>query len=554
MSDHPLDRIVLLAEEELSEADAREVRRHMDECTPCRAYFDRCCGLMERLSPPASESTFSDLMFRRSACERLAEAATLHACGEEDPEVADHLTRCPRCAETDAEIRKLGASIRGLGRSRATFAGLQMRMRPAARWLPVFACAASVLIAVGVVRLLLPPSSPRPPSPLRKEAEPPVGPALVLAARWGEVLQKSEDSVQLDAAVRGLQGMGTPAAEDWLARGLGHGEPGDSLILNALVKMRSRRATPELVRRLRTPRRRPALEALATLKDPSALPAMADCLGDPACRTRVGELLARFESANLIETCKHHPNAVWFAIVDDADLHAYLMERASKDGGFRAALAQVGPGAVAFLVRASKISEFRESLDRCPRSLVESGVARALRQADLRGRALDLIVGMRLTKLVPELRRDGAEDVLPILAKLQDATAVDHLLRLLADPRRAKAAAESLALVDASLLAKRARGLLRDARLIRPLVSALGRLRGSELGPFFVDALALPEARGTAFEALAKLRYRPAVPALTPFLRSETIGPQAQKTLVEITGQDFGTDRSRWDRWWRKNS
>lgn len=557
MSDHPIDRIVLLAEGELSEAEAGEVRRHLDTCASCRDYLERCRDVTESL--PTSEATFSDLMLRRSECERLLEAATLHACGEEDPEVADHLTRCPRCAEVDANIRRIGASIRELARSRATFAGLEMRMRPAARWLPVFACAASVLIAVGVVRLLLSRPVAGTPAPERREAkpvpDPMVGPELVVAARLGDVLQKSSDSLELDTAVRRLREMGTPAAEDWLVRGLGHGEPGDSLILNALVEMQSRRATPELIRRLRIPtHRRTALESLATLKDPSALSAMADLLGDPTCRARVGGLLARFEPADLIETCKRHPNAVGFAIVDDADLHDYLMERASKEAGFRAALAQLGPSAVEFFIRASKISEFREALDRCPRALAENRIARCLERADLRARALDLIAEMRLTRLVPELRRDGAEDTLRVLAKLQDGAAVDTLLRLLADPQRSRAAAESLAFVEVSLLAKRARALLRDARLIRPMVSALSRLRGAELGPFFVDALALTETRGIAFEVLAKLRYRPAVPSLTPFLRSEKIGPQAQKTLVEITGQDFGTDRSRWDRWWRKNS
>ncbi len=566
MSDHPSDRLVLLAEGELSDAEAREVRRHLDECAACRSDFERCRGVVESLSPPASEATFSDLMLRRARareCGRLAEAVTLHSCGEEDFEVAAHVAQCARCAETEEEIRKLGASVRDLGASKVTFAELRSRMRPTVRWIPILACAASLLVAVGVVRLLLLPLNPRPvlrtPAPDRRTAEPTLepsaGPELVLAARWGELLQKSSDSFQLDTAIRRLQRMGTPAAEDWLVRGLGRGEFGDSAILRALVEMRSRRATPELIRRLQKPsHRRTALEALATLRDPSALPAMADCLSDPTCRPRIGELLGRFESADLIETCRRHSNAAGFAIVANADLHAYLMERASKDGGFRAALAQVGTGALEFLIRASRMSEFQEALSRCPRAALESRLARCLGQDDLRGRALELIAELRLTKLIPELRRGGAEDALPVLARLQDATAVDYLLRLLANSGRAKAAAESLRLVDASLLAKRARGLLRDARLIQPMVSALSKLRGSELGPFFVEVLGVPEARGRAFEALATLRYRPAVPALTPFLRSVTIAPQAQKTLVEITGQDFGTDRSRWDRWWRKNS
>jgi HEAT repeat protein len=69
-----------------------------------------------------------------------------------------------------------------------------------------------------------------------------------------------------------------------------------------------------------------------------------------------------------------------------------------------------------------------------------------------------------------------------------------------------------------------------------------------EYAPFFHRALAIPQARTSACSAIVTLDLRKAVPDLIALLRSPD--PQVVAALVSLTGQDFGTNRPAWMRWW----
>jgi len=167
---------------------------------------------------------------------------------------------------------------------------------------------------------------------------------------------------------------------------------------------------------------------------------------------------------------------------------------------------------------------------------------------------MGVIRDRKLTGLVPELRRGNPAETIPVLAKLDDSTAVDLLLSFLGNPRWAETARSALRSIDPVLLATRAQALLYESRRIKPLIAGLVGLNRKSLGPFFMRALRISEVRGTALEELGRLQYKEAVPAILPFLAAERIGDRARKALLAITGRDFGRDRGRWERWWKENS
>jgi hypothetical protein len=84
-------------------------------------------------------------------------------------------------------------------------------------------------------------------------------------------------------------------------------------------------------------------------------------------------------------------------------------------------------------------------------------------------------------------------------------------------------------------------------RLDRPRVRALAdKLRDDLKGP--------PERAVLAATALGELRDAAAVPALMAALQGPAaLAQTAQRALVEIAKQDFGTSRRRWTAWWDRH-
>jgi hypothetical protein len=84
-------------------------------------------------------------------------------------------------------------------------------------------------------------------------------------------------------------------------------------------------------------------------------------------------------------------------------------------------------------------------------------------------------------------------------------------------------------------------------RLDRPRVRALAEKLDDDLrGP--------PERTVLAASALGELRDAAAVPALMAALQGPpALAQTAQRALVEIAKQDFGTSRRRWTAWWERH-
>ncbi len=88
--------------------------------------------------------------------------------------------------------------------------------------------------------------------------------------------------------------------------------------------------------------------------------------------------------------------------------------------------------------------------------------------------------------------------------------------------------------------------------------SALGDLRAKDAGPSLVGLLDASDwsLRKAAVEALAKIRVKESIgPLVERFGKEEGLLLEViQKSLVAITGRDFGYDAESWRRWWGENS
>jgi HEAT repeat protein len=153
------------------------------------------------------------------------------------------------------------------------------------------------------------------------------------------------------------------------------------------------------------------------------------------------------------------------------------------------------------------------------------------------------------------VRRKVAE----ALGRLGDAQAIEPLSAALGDERE-----------DVRWEAAAALGRLGDARAVEPLsaalgdedwsvrqsaAAALGRLGGAAVEPL-IAALGdnYWSVRGKAAEALGRLEDARAVEPLINALGDENrfVRGKTAVALRTLTGQNFGRDAARWQRWWRE--
>ncbi len=570
MNPHPVEQIALWVEGVLDGEEAREVELHVTACPSCREVAENCRGIGERVANLGrSEATFLDLQARlvaRSECDSLEPSLLV---GEL---IGGHLETCQCCRERSHRVRELGEDLRTLCVSRATFAELRRRLRPKVKVrTQVAAAAAAALIVFG---LTLPPRrSARPPARpvsivrridtldegvLRDTGLRVRGEGLIATVRIGEILVDPVDSAEAYAAIRVLRHVGTPSAEDLLHRALGRVPGMDGALLRALVELRSRRTTPILVRRLeRQEARISALGYLAAVGDPAAIPAIATVLDDSEHGGRAGEILALYGSEAVLQEWRRSPKSAWFLRVSNPRVREVLILRARNDSEYRADSIRVAlrcdDAGAEFLMEACEWEELKRLPPRC----VLAAVRRGLESDRLQTAAIRAVGECELRSLSPSLMRGVLSEGFEVRASLMalarggGGDSIGFLLDLLAYPKLAFEAERALARVPAASIREVAIRKIGRSGSEDAMIESLSRWDAPELGPFFVKALRLSRSWRKACEALGRWRYRPAVPALIALVER---GSEARDALREITGEDFGSDRGRWNRWWKKHS
>jgi len=82
-------------------------------------------------------------------------------------------------------------------------------------------------------------------------------------------------------------------------------------------------------------------------------------------------------------------------------------------------------------------------------------------------------------------------------------------------------------------------GKLGDSRAVEPLILTL-----KNIGKY---------QRPAVIEALGKLGDPRAVEHIIPWLKKPTTRDEALEALIQLTGQDFGEDQKKWQKWWKEN-
>ena len=125
---------------------------------------------------------------------------------------------------------------------------------------------------------------------------------------------------------------------------------------------------------------------------------------------------------------------------------------------------------------------------------------------------------------------DVREAAAKALGKIKDPRAVEPLISALKDEDS-----------DVREAAAKALGEIKDPRAVEPLISALKDVNW--------------RVRDAAAEALGEIKDPRAVEPLISALKDVDVlvREAAAKALRKITGQDFGWDQAKWQKWWEKN-
>ncbi len=221
---------------------------HAASCGSCRALLEELRAAAGSLERPASRATFGDLAARLAAdrpegCERHAESLSALAAGEREPEAETHLATCAACRDLLDRLRGAWAAVQELPRpvSAARFDGIRRRVgeRPIFRYAPL---AATLLLGIAIGWLSTRPVAPEP-TPLERLLD-----AAGRSDSWlqaearrtridvPEIVAALSNPAQRAAAIRLLDAVGGPRAEEALASALGADPATDAEVASALAR------------------------------------------------------------------------------------------------------------------------------------------------------------------------------------------------------------------------------------------------------------------------------------------------------------------------------
>ena len=145
------------------------------------------------------------------------------------------------------------------------------------------------------------------------------------------------------------------------------------------------------------------------------------------------------------------------------------------------------------------------------------------------------------------------------LGKLGDSRAVEPLILALKDDDKGviRSAANALGkLGDSSAVVPLAYTLnVNDKWVKSEVAEALGKLGDSRAVVPLIHTLKYIDKyqRPVVIEALGKLGDLRAIEHIIPWLKKGTTREKALESLIKLTGQDFGEDHKKWEKWWKEN-